>query len=57
MITGEFDRTCTPRAARETAEGIPNAELVVIPGVGHMSFMEKPDAYNRAVRTFFERTR
>lgn len=57
VITGEFDRTCTPRAARETAEGIPNAELVVIPGVGHMSFMEKPDAYNRAVRTFFERTR
>ena len=45
VIVGERDRTTTPRAARALHEGIEGSELVVVPGVGHMSFVEAPDPY------------
>lgn len=52
IIVGEHDRTTTPRAARALHEGIPSSELVVIPDVGHMSFVEKSEPYVTAVRRF-----
>jgi proline iminopeptidase len=52
VIVGEQDRTTTPRAARVLHEGISGSELVVLPGVGHMSFVETPEPYVDAVRTF-----
>jgi pimeloyl-ACP methyl ester carboxylesterase len=52
VIVGEHDRCTTPRAARALHEGIAGSELVVVPGVGHMSFVEAPDAYLDAVRSF-----
>ena len=52
VIVGEHDRTTTPRAARALHEGIGGSRLVVLPGVGHMSFVETPDPYIDAVRTF-----
>ena len=52
VIVGEHDRTTTTRAARVLHEGIPGSELVVVPGVGHMSFVEAPEAYLGAVRAF-----
>ena len=52
VIVGEHDRTTTPRAARVLHEGVRGSELVVVPGVGHLSFVEKPDEYLRAVRAF-----
>lgn len=52
IIVGEHDRTTTPRAARALHEGIPSSELVVIPDVGHMSFVEKSEPYVAAVRRF-----
>jgi proline-specific peptidase len=55
IITGEHDRTCTPRAAREMHACIPNSELAIISNAGHMSFIEQPDAYFSAVRSFFAR--
>jgi proline-specific peptidase len=56
VIVGEHDRTTTPRAARVLHEGIPGSELVVVPGVGHMSLVEAPEKYVAAVRGFL-RTR
>jgi proline iminopeptidase len=56
VIVGEHDRVTTPRAARVLHEGIPGSELVVVPGVGHMSFVEAPAAYLDAVRTFVRST-
>jgi pimeloyl-ACP methyl ester carboxylesterase len=41
--------------AREFARGIPHAELVLIPGAGHMSNLERPDEFNAAVRDFCRR--
>src|SRR5919201_65541 len=52
VIVGAHDRTTTPRAARVLHEGIPNSELVVLPDAGHMSFVEQPAQYLRAVRRF-----
>jgi proline iminopeptidase len=52
VVVGERDRTTTPRAARILHEGIEGSELVVIPGVGHMSFVEDQATYLDAVRTF-----
>src|SRR5919109_4517745 len=52
VIVGEHDRTTTPRAARVLHEGIPGSELVVVPGTGHMSFVEAQEHYLDAVRGF-----
>src|SRR5438270_128201 len=52
VIVGEYDRTTTTRAARVLHEGIPNSELHIVPGAGHMSFVEQPDDYLSTVRNF-----
>jgi proline iminopeptidase len=55
IMTGEQDRTCTPRAARTLHAGIPGSELVILPNAGHMTFVEQPGMYFAAVRDFFAR--
>lgn len=55
IITGQHDRTCTPRAARELHAGIPDSELVILPDAGHMTYIEQPGMYFTAVRDFFAR--
>jgi proline iminopeptidase len=55
VIVGEHDRTTTPRAARVLHEGIAGSSLAVLPGVGHMSFVETPEPYIAAVTTFIRR--
>jgi len=55
VLVGEEDRTTTVRAARVLHEGIPGSDLTVIPGVGHMSFIEAPDASLGGVRPFLQR--
>ena len=55
VIVGEQDRTTTPRAAHVLHEGIAGSELVTLPGAGHMSFVEAPDPYVGAVRTFLRK--
>lgn len=56
VVVGEHDRTTTLRAARVLHEGIRGSELVVVPGVGHMSLVEAPETYIASVRSFL-RTR
>jgi proline iminopeptidase len=52
VVVGDHDRTTTPRAAKVLHDGIPGSELVVVPDVGHMSFVEAQDTYLDAVRGF-----
>ena len=52
VVVGEHDRTTSPRAARVLHDGIRGSELVVLPGVGHMSMVESPEAYIDVVRGF-----
>lgn len=55
ILTGDTDRICTPRAARDLHAGIAGSELVVLPNAGHMTFVEQPGMYFAAVRDFFAR--
>lgn len=55
VMTGAYDRTCTPRASRDLHAGIPGSELVIVPDAGHMTFIEQPDIYFPAMRAFFAR--
>ena len=49
MLVGEGDEATPPELAREIASAIPGARLVLIPGSGHLSTLEKPDAVNKAL--------
>jgi proline iminopeptidase len=52
VLAGRYDRTCVVQAAEATAAGIPDGELVVFEGSGHMTFVEEPELYVAAVRSF-----
>jgi proline iminopeptidase len=52
VIVGEHDRVTTARAGRVLHEGIAGSRIVVLPGVGHMSFVETPEPYIEAMTTF-----
>ena len=56
VLVGSEDVATTPQDSRDLAKAIPDATLVVLPGAGHMSNWEDTDGFNRAVRTFLDRT-
>ena len=52
VVVGEED-DLTPLASSEAmAAGMPRARLEVISGAGHLSGLEAPEAFNRALRDF-----
>jgi pimeloyl-ACP methyl ester carboxylesterase len=51
LIVGEHDEPCV-KVHRFLADTIPGARHVVIPGVGHLTNLEAPDAFNREVEQF-----
>jgi 3-oxoadipate enol-lactonase len=57
VITSEHDRLYPPPLARAMAARIPGAELVEIPGAGHLSNLEQPGRFNAALSAFLERLR
>jgi pimeloyl-ACP methyl ester carboxylesterase len=52
LIWGEHDARSPMSVAREFERAIPDAELVVLPGAGHLSNLERPELFNEAVREF-----
>jgi 3-oxoadipate enol-lactonase len=52
VIVGEEDAITPPSEAEAMAAAIPGAQLVRIPGAGHLANLEQPEAFNAAVRTF-----
>jgi proline iminopeptidase len=52
VISGEHDWVVHPNASHTLAAGIPDADLLVIPEVGHMTFVERPDIVLGAIRRF-----
>jgi pimeloyl-ACP methyl ester carboxylesterase len=52
VICGEDDVLTTPADAERIARGIKGATLITIPDAGHLSNMEQPALFNRAVEEF-----
>jgi 3-oxoadipate enol-lactonase len=52
VVHGSADTVVDPRNAELLASGIPDAELVVLPGLGHLLFWEDPRAFVDAVSRF-----
>lgn len=57
VLVGEADGLTPPPEAEALASAIPDATLVRIPAAGHLSSLEAPTAFNRAVRDFMSRFR
>ena len=54
VVVGEEDGLTPPSAARALAGAIAGAKLALIPEAGHLSNLENPYAFNRAVGAFLE---
>ncbi|MEU5986634.1 alpha/beta hydrolase [Streptomyces sp. NPDC047434] len=52
LLWGEQDARSPLAVARQFQKAIPDTELLVIPGAGHISNLERPAEFNRAVRNF-----
>jgi pimeloyl-ACP methyl ester carboxylesterase len=52
LIWGELDERSPVTIAHELDQAIPDTELVVIPGAGPISNLEKPEMFNEAIRKF-----
>ena len=57
VVVGEDDKATPVESSRKMAATIPGAELVIIPGAGHVTNFEQPDAFNQAVVAFLRRLR
>jgi pimeloyl-ACP methyl ester carboxylesterase len=54
VIVGEEDIVTPPSASEFLAKNIPGASLVQIPGAGHLTNIEKPEAFNAALASFLD---
>jgi len=54
VIVGEEDASLPVACSREIADAIPDASLVVIPGAGHLSSLEQPEAVTAAMMEFLD---
>jgi pimeloyl-ACP methyl ester carboxylesterase len=52
LIWGDRDARSPLSIARQFEQAIPASKLVVIPGAGHVSNLERPEPFNDAVREF-----
>ena len=52
LIAGGADATAPPRGMARMVEALPDARLLVLPGVGHLLPLEAPDAFHAALLGF-----
>ena len=57
VIVGEQDAGTPPEMSREIHAAMPGSQLVVIPSASHLSNVEQPAAFTRALTTFLNRHR
>ena len=57
LMFGEADKITNLERAKEMSRAIPNSRLVEIPGAGHYSNLENPEAFNSAMVEFLEQNR
>jgi pimeloyl-ACP methyl ester carboxylesterase len=49
VLVGQDDIGTPPELNKEIADGIPGAKFTIIPGSGHLTTLEQPDAVNAAL--------
>lgn len=54
IVVGDQDVAIVPANAERMHARIPDSRLVVVPGAGHTSTVEEPEAVNAALATFLE---
>ena len=54
VVVGSADQLIGPSVAESLAAALGGAQLIRIREAGHFSNLEKPDAFNQALRTFLE---
>lgn len=54
-VTGEHDRLTPPRFHEYLAGELPDCECALVPEAAHLSFLERPDAWNERVDPFVRR--
>jgi pimeloyl-ACP methyl ester carboxylesterase len=54
LLSGDEDVRAPRHVAEHLHARIPNAKLVVLPGVGHVSCLEAPERFNAEVRRFLQ---
>jgi pimeloyl-ACP methyl ester carboxylesterase len=52
IVQSEHDEFIKPEHADHLARSIPNAELVVLPGVSHFAPLQRPELFNSAMLAF-----
>src|SRR5262249_39589621 len=57
VVVGSEDTVTPPEESRAMAAAIPNARLIEIPRAGHLSNLEAPSEFNRAVAEFLNEIR
>ena len=55
VVAGEEDTVYPPELAREMAQRIPGAELLMFDRTGHLANLEQPERFNKAVFDFLSR--
>jgi pimeloyl-ACP methyl ester carboxylesterase len=56
LIHGSHDRLVNPGMSGRAARTFPNCRIVVLPRVGHVAMMERPDQTAAEIREFLRRT-
>jgi 3-oxoadipate enol-lactonase len=54
VLAAEADPNAPASMMRKMAGYIPGARFVMLPGVGHLANVEKPDLFNEAVEDFLQ---
>ncbi len=57
LLYGDADVRSPVAVAEDLHASIPRSQLVVLPGVGHVSNLEAPDAFNDVIRSFLHSAR
>ena len=55
VVVGDLDRLTPPATALALKRSLPDAEMVVFKGAGHIPMLERPDQFNDLFRGFLER--
>lgn len=56
VIGGTHDRLTLPKASHHLAAHLPQADLHIFDGCGHMSMLERHDEFNRLLTSFLDKT-